>query len=309
MKKIIIIYTLVLTFFGCSSDSVFEGLSDDSNIEATIEEAAMALDDGSYDDVVNLLTEYYTTTALNPDVARLLVSGYMGKAGIDVTAFITYSADMEADKFDSVEASLFLYPVTLNSECNALDGTVLFEIGNAVFIDVKCIGELIAYLDNAKEIIYDLKKFGMESTEDMAQLGITSAVHYVFILGKATTYALNTQLAPVNLVPVNKEAYRYLKSNVNVIVGNEVQESDFHEEDYDGDGLTRYQENLVNINDAISSIDQAISKSNNISDELDGFLFEVLGEPAEPVTDELIIQIVTSTGIFNYFNSITNEEE
>jgi hypothetical protein len=303
MKKIIIISSLVLTFFGCSSDSVFEGLSDDSSFEATLEEAAMALDDENYDDVVNLLTEYYTTTALNPDVARLLVSGYMGKAGIDVISFITYSADIEADSFDSVGASLSLSPRPPNAECNAFDRTVLGISGDAVYIYGNCIGELIEYMDNAKEIIYDLQGAGMESTEDLVQLGITSAAHYVFIVGNETKNALSTPFDPVNLVPVTKEAYRLFKSSGSYD-WDVVNAAYFAEADDDGDGLTRYQKDLVNVNDAILAINQAISEPNVIRDELDEFLREVLMTPTGDITDDTIIQIATSTGIYSHINSM-----
>jgi len=325
MKKIMIASILMLSFFSCSNDSVFEGLSDDSSMEATLEQAAIDLDDGNYEEVINSLAGIYTTTALNPEVARLLVSGYMGKAGIDVTNFIFYSADEEADNFDSIEETLSLYLAPEDEDedddepaCNAADRTVLIIDGDGVFIEGYCIEEMIEYLNNAKEIILDLQSAELDTPEDYIQLGLTSAVHYVFIIGNATADALNNTL-DFSLVenqkpglvpaPINKEAYGQYKSasssdyewNHN---WSRVDPSDFDEQDDDGDGLTRYQEDLINVKDAIHAIDQAISQPNEIRDELEEFLREVLSMPTGEITDDTIIETVTSTGIFEYIDNI-----
>jgi len=325
MKKIMVASILLLTLFGCSNDSVFEGLSDDSSMEATLEQAAIDLDDGNYEEVVNSLAGIYTTTALNPEVARLLVSGYMGKASIDMTNFIFYSADEEADNFDSIEAtlSLFLAPEDEDEDddepaCSATNRTVLIIDGDGVFIEGYCIEEMLEYLNNAKEIIFDLQDAGLETTEDILNLGLTSAVHYVFIVGSATANALNNTL-DFSLVenqkpglvpaPINKDAYRQYQSASSLDYEwnhnwSRVDPSDFEEQDDDGDGLTRYQENLINVKDAIHAIDEAISQPNEIRDELEEFLREALNMPTGEITDDTIIQTVTSTGIFEYIESI-----
>ena len=315
MKKLIIASILLLTLFGCSNDSVFEGLSDESSMEATLEQAAIDLDDGNYEDVINSLAGIYTTTALDPEVARLLASGYMGSAGIDATNFIFYSDDEEADNFDSIEATLSLFSATHEPACSAADRTVLIIDGDGVFIDGHCIEEMIDLVDNAKEIIFNLQDAGMETTEDIFKLGLTSAVHYVLIMGNATADALNTTLGyPVDddrykpgsvPVPINKEAYRlYRYSDHYDYTWSRVDAGSFHEEDDDGDGLTRYQEDLINVNNAIQAIDQAVSKPNDIQDELEEFLREVLSMPTGEITDDMIIETVTSTGIFDYVNGI-----
>ncbi len=305
MKKILLASILVLMLFGCSNDSLFEGLSDESSLEATLEEAAIALDDEDYDEVIHSLASIYTTTALNPEVARLLASGYMGKAGIDLTNFITYSAYEDADPFDAVEAtlSLFTAPIVKNEDdkderiCNAMDRTVLIITNDAVFIDRNCIGELLDYLDNVKNIFYSLQEAEMESLEDIFQLGITSATHFVFIVGDATANAFGS-----TSVPINKEAYRVYKDNASS--WENVDASVFGEEDVNEDGLTPYQEDLINVNNAIQAIEQAIPQSNALKDELDGFLREILMMPTGDITDAAIIETVTSTGIFDYVNSL-----
>jgi len=319
MKKIMIASILLLTLFGCSNDSVFEGLSDDSSMEATLEQAAIDLDDGNYEEVINSLAGIYTTTALNPEVARLLVSGYMGKAGINMTNFIFYSADEEADNFDSIEATLSLSIAPEDEDedddepaCNASDRTVLIIDGDGVFIEGYCIEEMIEYLNNAKDIIFDLQNAGLETTEDILNLGLTSAVHYVIIVGSATADALNTTLRypegdsrykPGSVpVPINKEAYRLYKSSDDYEWSRV--DTDAFDEDIDGDGLTRYQEDLINVKDAIHAIDQAISQPNEIRDELEEFLREVLSTPTGEISDDTIIETVTSTGIFEYIDNI-----
>jgi|GEM_PF-502079 len=322
MKKIMIASILMLSFFGCSNDSVFEGLSDDSSMEATLEQAAIDLDDGNYEEVINSLAGIYTTTALDPEVARLLASGYMGKAGIDLTNFIFYSADDEADNFDSIEATLSLYLAPEDEDedddepaCNVSNGSVLIVDGDGVFIDGHCIEEMIYSLDRAKEIISDLQAAELDTPGDHIQLGLTAAVHYVFIVGNTTADALNTTLRypegdnrykPGSVpVPINKEAYRLYKySDDYDYTWYDVDAEDFYEQDNDGDGLTRYQEDLINVYDAIHAIDQAISQPNEIRDELEEFLREVLSMPTGEITDDTIIETVTSTGIFEYIDNI-----
>ena len=50
------------------------------------------------------------------------------------------------------------------------------------------------YLNNAKKIIIDLQNAGLATTQDILNLGLTSAVHYVFIVGSSTADALNNTL-------------------------------------------------------------------------------------------------------------------
>ena len=49
MKTVTMVSALLLLLSGCSSDSIFEGISDDNTDDAVIEEAALALDDEDYD--------------------------------------------------------------------------------------------------------------------------------------------------------------------------------------------------------------------------------------------------------------------
>ena len=95
MKKILALSFLVLLLVGCSNDSAFQGMADDSGRDAKKADAAIALDNRQYDAVIDSLAELYNTNALDPEVSRLLGSAYMGKAGIDATGFIGYESDSE----------------------------------------------------------------------------------------------------------------------------------------------------------------------------------------------------------------------
>ena len=73
-------------------------------------------DEENYDEAILSLTEVYTTTALDRDVAHLLASAYMGKAGIDLTDFISYIDLEDADAFDSISSMLDYY--IFSGACN-----------------------------------------------------------------------------------------------------------------------------------------------------------------------------------------------
>jgi len=322
MKKIILVSILAITLLGCSNDSLLEGLADDSSLEATIEAAAMDLDDGNYDSVIASLTALYTTTAPDPEIARLLASGYMGKAGIDFTNFIFYSTDGDADSFDIVEALLYLYIVPEDEDesddefpCNASNRTVLIVEDDASFIDGHCVGEVIEYLDNAKDIFYAMKNVGLASTDDLFQLSIASIVHYVIIVGNKTAVALNKTLdlpddndryePGLIPVPINKAAYKTYFENFTIDYDwARLDSTDFEEDN--GDSLTTYQEDMVNVVNAIQAITTASqNKNNDLNDELDEFLREVTGITTGDITENVIRVSLTPEGLYNYIVGIS----
>ena len=71
------------------------------------------------------------------------------------------------------------------------------------------------------------------------------------------------------------------------------------------DSHTLYQTDIINVNNAIQAIEQESSASNAVKEELEGFLQELLDYPDEPITNDTIIETVTSTGIYNYLNGIS----
>ncbi|MCU0577847.1 MAG: hypothetical protein MUD15_13655, partial [Desulfobacterota bacterium] len=88
---------------GCESNTLGT-LSDDSGRQADIQEARMALDDANYDKAINLLVDYYDPSSPDPEVADVLSSAYMGKAGLDLT-YIYQSIGAEGYRPGEVFAS------------------------------------------------------------------------------------------------------------------------------------------------------------------------------------------------------------
>ncbi|HHO75232.1 MAG TPA: hypothetical protein ENN05_02245 [Deltaproteobacteria bacterium] len=324
MKKIMTVLILALILYGCSNDSLLEGTSDTTNLEAQIEDAARALDDGNYHAVIAGLSSYYTTKALNPDVARLLASGYMGAAGIDVTNLIAYSYNKNADSFDMVEATLFLTEASEDATCNAMLRMVLIfddDAPYAVFIDGRCIVDLIEYLDNAKDIFYSLRRLELATYDDYVQLGLASAVHYVLNLGNATADTLNPlppehtkYVAGIVPAPINKAAYQYYRSDLSDYDWDDIDEHAYDEE-LNEDGLSPYQQDLIDVSNAVTAISRKSLQQNNLQpkqndlqDQLDGFLREILMMPSGGITTAIITEKATTTGIYEYINLISSEE-
>ncbi|MBN2298104.1 MAG: hypothetical protein JXM72_05895 [Deltaproteobacteria bacterium] len=332
MKKITVLSLIILILYGCGNDSLLEGFADNSGLEVTLEEAAKALDDGNYQGVVTALSAYYTTTAINPEVARLLASGYMGLAGIDVTNLIAYSYDdpysISPDPFDMVEATLSLIEASLDDEgdiaCNAQFWMVLIfedDAPYAVFIDGHCIGELIDNLNDAKRIFDKLQNAGLANYDDYVQHGIASAVHYVLFMGNAAAEAMNPYFpgqpryeAGYVPAPINRDGYQFYKYNANptAYIWTNITDHTFNEE-IDDEGLTPYQRDLIDVNNAVNAIGQKIiqnnlqPKNNSLQNQLDDFLREVLMTDEEDITTSTIISAATTTGILEYISLMSSQ--
>jgi len=321
MKKIIALSLIMLILYGCSNDSIFEGFADDSGLEAILEDAAEAIDDGNYYAVVTALSAYYTTTAINPDVARLLASGYMGLAGIDVTSLVAYSYDdpyhISPDPFDMAEATLSLTQAPIVNDainCNAQLWMVLIykdEAPDAAFIDGHCVGELISNLEDAKGIFDKLQDSQLATYDDYVQHGIASAVHYVLFLGNAVAEALNPYSPGERNyregsvpAPINRAAYQFYNSDLSSYEWSQIEDHSFNEE-LDEDELSPYQRDLIDVNNAIEATGQVTLRQNDIQDDLDNFLREVLMIPEGDITTSTITSMATTTGIYNYIISMS----
>ena len=205
MKNFLASTLLILLLAGCSNDSVFQGMADDDGRDATIEEAAIALDDQDYDTVISSLIGMYDTTNPDPEVSRLLASAYMGKAGIDVTRFIGFEPEAEEDIFDIIASSFSLSPSswipsdsdTTDYECNIEDLTVLMTSSGGEFINGHCIDGMISYLNKSKRALYLLHSTNRNTPDDTIQYGIVSAFHFAVLIGNDTAYALNSTLGKI----------------------------------------------------------------------------------------------------------------
>lgn len=333
MKIIMALSILLLSLTGCSNDSIFQGMANDSGSKATLEDAAIALDDQDYDKVISTLIEIYDTTNPDPEVSRMLGSAYMGKAGIDVTNLITYSTysqDIDSPYFEMVANSLILAltPPSAdtsinNADCSVQDLTVLMTTDGGQYINGHCSGGVIDYLNKAKRTFYLLHQAGKQTTNDTIQYGIVSAVHFVMILGNATANSLNSTLiyGPEQAVPkpdlykpdtvpvpINKKAYNLLRYHKPWFVLNyvtkwpEVKTHTFFKYDYSPQ-LNAYKEDLFNIDNALTAFDSVITNQNSVRDELDNFLRDILQNPEEDITDS--ISTMTTQGLFDYIEILS----
>lgn len=288
---------ILLLLSACSQDSIFEGVSQDSSKDTKIEQARIDLDNSNYDQVISDLSSIYTTTAINPDVAQLLASAYMGKAGIDLTIFIADSSSSGIDPYDAVASMISSSDVTVSNNGRYIDGTLMTD-----------------YLENislAEEILQVLVEMGKASNDAKIQLGVASALHFIMNVGNMTADGLNTtlKLIPVSNrkpgtvpVPINTTAFQlYALSHEYswplIIPSTYV--------DSTSTGTTSsFANDLLNINNAVVAFSEAYPKTNRMRDDLNAFLYSALGiESDVPVTNELIMAY-TSTGVNNYVQSL-----
>ena len=322
MKNILALSFLVLLLAGCSNDSVFQGMADDSGRDARKADAAIALDNRQYDEVIDSLAELYNTNALDPQVSRLLGSAYMGKAGIDATGFIGYESDSEDDIFDIVRSSLLLNPSpwvpdndqTSQLTCNVDDLTVLMTSSGGDYIDGHCIDSIIEYLDKAKRIFYVLQHKNMATPSDRIQYSILSAVHFGMLIGNDTARALSPSLNfsdPTQgsvPVPINKSAYYLLRNGQiwsrsysgswHIISGNE--------HTFFRTPLSYYQEDLMIMLDSLDAYEDMGIENDFVKDDIESLLLNILQNPSGDIEDA--INTMTTAGITGYIQNVLSVE-
>lgn len=286
MRKVISGFFLFIFLAACSNDSLFEGISESSSYDARIEDASIALDSSDYDKAISDLAVIYDTTSLNPEVGRLLSSAYMGKAWVDLTYFIVNSTSTGINPFDAIASAL--------SSPNIATGTV--EGATSRYIEKEQVGDLIENINNARSILYTFHRKNLATDDDTIKLGIASSIHFIMYVGDKTDSAGFLGGSINLLIPINKRAYRYYQLQ-NLLMGPSVYS--------EPPPITPYQQDLIDINNAVIAFSDANLKPNELRNTLNAFLYSVLGVGTDvPVTDELIISTCTSTGIFTYVQSL-----
>ncbi len=338
MKTTITMLVLFLFLSGCSNDSAFEGIADDSCRDAVIEDAAIALDDQDYASAAQLLAEIYTTTSPDPRVSRLLSSAYMGRAGVDFVRLIDFSGQDEQESFDMVAESLFLdlAPVPEDDDdersCSIEDRTVLVlldesdrfyaDYPDALFIDGQCMGDLIDSLEEAQYILDVLIRENSHTPDDEIQLGVASAAHFIFYTGNKVADGLNRTLTlpdpedhepGIIPVPINKDAYLYyINFNGGIQYSwSSIDAGDFGDETTDDlISINTYQGDLIDVYRAVQAFDRATPEQNDIRDALQDFLAFSLGMEGATISEfseNDIISTMTTAGVYNLVNSFSAE--
>lgn len=312
MRKFLALSILVLSFMGCSNDSAFQGMADDSDREAKKSDAAIALDNKEYDSVITSLTEIYNTNSLDPEVSRLLASAYMGKAGFDALGFIQFQTDSRDDIFDIVRSSLVLNPSPLTPDavgvsCEVEDLAVLMVSDDGHYIDGHCIDGIIGYLEKAKRVFSVLQGKNMDTPSDRIQFGLISAVHFAILLGDNTADAFGSVEGSVP-VPINKRAY-YLYRNGSVwshSYSSYWYKISSNDHSFYTIPLSYYQEDLMNMNDALQAYDEMGMDGSYLEEDLENLLRNILQAPSGDI--ESIIMTMTTTGITSYINNVLSVE-
>jgi hypothetical protein len=268
---------ILLLLSACSQDSIFEGISQDSSHNSKIEQARIDLDNSNYDQVISDLSAIYTTQALDPKVGQLLASAYMGKAGIDLTIFIANSTSSGIKPFDVVASMISSPKVTVDGQKRNIASSLMPDfLGN---------------ITKAKEPLQVMAEKGKAAPDDIIQLGIASATHFIMFMGNATKY---------KDMPINTAAYKATglsgvgPDNFIVITTS--------------GGIPSYQKDLININNALTAFSNAYPEPNEMRDRLNDFLYDFLysalgTKPDVTVTDELIMEC-TSAGLNSYAQSL-----
>ncbi len=295
---------ILLLLSACSQDSLFEGISEDSSRDSKIEQARMDLDNSNYGQVISDLSVIYTTSALDTEVSQLLASAYMGKVGIDLTLFIANSTSSGLEPFD-IAASMIQPPNE-----NIQNGRrFIGHDDDDGQTDALIVLDLLDYITKAKETLSILEKKGLSTDDHRIQLGIASAVHFILNTSNTVADAFNTSLYLPDVskhnpgtipVPINSSAYIYLKNEKYGYSWPTLVIPAIFSEKVTNGTPTWYQEDLLNINHAITAFSRAYPESNKMRDALTAFLSSALGEETGvQITDELIMTY-TSEGLNSF---------
>ena len=274
----------------CSNDSIFQGISQNSSYDAKISDAEIAIDNSDYDDAITELSVMYnTTTSPDPTVGPLLASAFMGRAGVDITNFIASFTSSGLGPLDYVAYMISPSKVTINENGRYLDGTA--------------VPGFLSDLSAAESTLQALVTKGYATSDDEIQLGMASAVHFIMNMGNKTADALDTTLSDSYItahgilpVPINTAAYQFYSTSKNSS-WTSVGPSSFREDVASGAVLS-FQEDLININNAIIAFNEAFpkpSEKNQMKDNLNAFLYSALGITSDKtVTDGLILAYTTA---------------
>lgn len=277
MKKIF--YFLMIAMFpfiaGCDTNAL-ESLANDSSYEADLEEARMALNDGNYDKVLKILEPRYNPSIPDPKAARILASAYMGKAGIDLTYLIENSgSSLEGDSFDTIASALSL-EIT-DQRLRALDAAAgEADEGSVRYIAFDSVKDFLINLEIAREYLNALIGYyadkGLTGEEDdIVQLGMASAVHFILQIGEAAASVTGYN------VPLNKHAYREafpMDGDYAALLDDLADYLDTDRPDI----LATLKNDIYHVAGAVEVLNRIMGSDEDIAKEFNDFLEDLLGD-------------------------------
>ncbi len=176
----------MIILLGCDR-SVTEFAGNPTSDAAQLEAAQIALDDGEYIKVIQLLSDQYSPAMPDPEAGRLLTSAYLGLAGIDMTALIANSSATSGQESFDTFASAFSLHVVIENDRRYLHSNYYGTIHDHV---MKSAG-----------YINDLKNHRLATESDRFELGLISIFDFILRMGSDTATVADTHL------PINEAAY------------------------------------------------------------------------------------------------------
>jgi hypothetical protein len=276
MRNLLLTFTaiLLMALAGCESN-MLESLADDSSKEADIEAAKIALDDGNYDSAISALSSYKGSS--DPEVAGILSSAYMGKAGLDLTYMLEHIDASNTDNFDVI-ASAFSLKTT--DQLNA-SSSVLYKAGSDAtprYITTGSVVTLLTNLSLAQKYLSTSLAANPGDDDLTVQLGIASALHFIIDIG----YII-AEVKDCN-IPINKAAYQavFPQKPDMITLGNQVNEylntnvSKLQAFNGDIDGL---HTDLWNVYLSVEVFINNIGSDESITSDFNKFVTDLLGLP------------------------------
>lgn len=276
MRRLLVVVLMFSAFvWGCESNTL-SNLADDSGRQSDVVEARMALDDGDYDKAVRILEDDYDPASPDPEVAGILASAYMGKAGLDLTYALENIGQSDGGHFDTIASALHLaitdqaFPAS-----SQIPGTrELASKIDARYIAASSIAGFLESLIDAQSVLDALVEFheghGLPPDDDATvQLGIASALHFIMKTGALVSQTMGSN------VPVNERAYREIfpeDSDWMSLLEDTSTYIDAHPED-----LASLRTDLADVYDAILALAENIGQDEDLTRELDGFVRDLLG--------------------------------
>ena len=271
--RCVLIFFILLAFYGCDSN-MLDSLADDSSEAATIEAAQIALNDGDYDEVISLIGDDYDPSAPDSQIARILASAYMGKAGIDLTYLIENADSTDDDSFDAIAAALSIEITPQAQPSSFVQASPEAEASSDPrYIALTSIEDLLLNLQTAQNILETLVDYYTDDNlspenNDIVQLGMASALHFIMKIGHCTGEVV------VSNAPINKYAYREIFPPEDFISLLDDLETYI---DDDPQIITSLITDLRNVSSALTVLIATIGMDEDIADEFNDFLREILG--------------------------------
>lgn len=250
---------IFLSLTGCNSN-VLESLSDDSSSAADIEAARMAIDDGNYQKAIDILEPGCNQTNPDLEIARILASAYMGKAGIDLTYVLENASDGNNDSFDVLTSALSLDLIEGSSPENP-ENPPMYISFSSVQAFLENLEKAMAYLETLV-LLYG-------NDDDKVQLGMASAIHFILKIGSEAAAVKGTD------IPINKAAYREVfpedtdwETDLDTLAGRIPL----------GGGIAdSLQNDLTYLSVAVDVLKARMDPDEDIEEDFNEFLTEVLG--------------------------------